>query len=83
MSVKCDICGKEFKNKAGLAGHKKIVHDEKTKKGKSLSEQKTGSECAHIWKRLTAEQLRMEDSDGKSLAAHGCKYYCAECGEVK
>jgi len=26
MSVKCDICGKEFKNTQGLRGHKNFVH---------------------------------------------------------
>ena len=26
MSVQCDICGKTFKNAAGLAGHKQFVH---------------------------------------------------------
>ena len=89
MSAKCDICGKEFKNKAGLAGHMKIVHDGRTNKPVLGADKlanvhvKETKGCQHIWKRLTAEQLRMEDSDGKSLAAHGCKYYCAECGEVK
>lgn len=88
MPVKCDICGKEFKNKAGLAGHMKIVHDE-TKKPVSGSDAllnvhgKETKGCQHIWKRLTMEQLRMEDSDGKSLADYGYKYYCADCGEVK
>ena len=24
--VKCELCGKEFKNNAGLAGHKQIAH---------------------------------------------------------
>lgn len=83
MSVKCDICGKEFKNNAGLAGHVAIIHATDTNKGKRPSDRKISGDCAHVWKRLTGEQLRMVDADGVSLAAHGCKYYCAECGEVK
>ena len=24
--IKCELCGKAFKNKAGLAGHKQLIH---------------------------------------------------------
>jgi len=30
--LKCDICDKTFKDKSGLAGHKKITHNVETKK---------------------------------------------------
>jgi len=30
--VKCDICGKIFKDKSGLAGHKRLSHSEGTRK---------------------------------------------------
>jgi len=30
--VKCDICGKTFKDKSGLAGHKRLSHSEETRK---------------------------------------------------
>jgi len=30
MAVVCEICGKKFKNRAGLAGHLLIVHQKKS-----------------------------------------------------
>ncbi|MEA4893578.1 MAG: C2H2-type zinc finger protein [Peptococcaceae bacterium] len=87
--IKCEICGKVFKNRAGLAGHMNIVHDERTKSTSKESDQlgsvrkeKTNG-CQHIWKKLTPEDLRKEDESGSSIQEQGYRYYCAECGELK
>ena len=37
MVIKCDICGKEFKNSQGLRGHKTFVHDKASSSSNSSS----------------------------------------------
>ena len=81
MSVKCELCGKEFKNKAGLAGHMTIVHGKGTKPVDRPSDRWT--DCEHVWKRLTVEQMRMIGPDGQSLGSHGYRHYCELCEEVR
>ena len=89
MPVKCEVCGKEFKNRAGLAGHMNIIHGEKTNKPAPGSDRQESIRakgtvgCQHIWKKLTPEQLRMVDESGSSVQDQGYKYYCAESGDLK
>lgn len=76
----CQICKKEFKNKAGLAGHMAIVHGQNS--GSKAKEKDSG--CQHIWRRLNNSELKMvEEKTGKSIYELGYLFVCRECGELR
>lgn len=77
----CKVCGKEFKNAAGLAGHMSAVHDmnggENWRKGKD----QTG--CKHVWRRLKPSELALVDDSGRSVESMGFLYECTVCGVLR
>lgn len=76
----CSICGKEFKNKAGLAGHLSIIHGKNG--GDRYKESK--SNCNHTWRRLTNSELKLiDESTGQNIYEMGYLFVCRECGELR
>lgn len=78
--VECSICGKKFKNKAGLAGHMSIIHGKNS--GSRYKESAGG--CNHTWRRLRESELQMRDEEtGKTVWELGYIYCCRDCGELR
>ena len=76
----CSICGKEFKNKAGLAGHLSIVHG----KNGGGRYKETKSSCTHTWRRLKESECNMMDVEtGQTVYELGYLFCCRECGELR
>lgn len=77
--VICQICKKEFKNRAGLAGHMVLAHgrdDEPAKKPRD-----TG--CDHVWRKLRPAELEWSDVDGKTIRELGFKFVCNKCKDLR
>jgi len=60
MRVKCEICGREFKNTQGLRGHKNFVHQLTSSSGKSAAPLATGQQPSKLEERLR----KLEDTVG-------------------
>lgn len=57
MTCKCEICGKELKNLAGLNGHKKAIH--KISPSKELNESKAAEKL--IQKEMVTESKEIRE----------------------
>lgn len=77
----CKICGKEFKNAAGLAGHMTLVHE--MKGGEKWKETKDKTGCKHLWRRLKPSELTMQDDQGRTVEDMGFLYECTICGTLR
>ena len=69
-AIKCDICGKEFKNKAGLSGHMRQVHHTDHRQ----NNQKPGGYGAPSF---TMEE-KIEDEPPQEQSGEN-NYICADC----
>ncbi|MFW5902335.1 MAG: hypothetical protein ACOCTT_00395, partial [archaeon] len=86
--VKCDICGKELKNKRGLKIHKSKAHkDEKNKKKreKKNKEAKKREKTVKVCPKCGSPRIDFASMNTKSIGTviglgTPNKYYCKDCG---
>ncbi len=63
--VKCDICGKEFKNTQGLRGHKNFVHSDKVSSIKKPVTQQLSSELEQPVTKLELLEFKLQQLETK------------------
>lgn len=81
---KCPHCNREFKNKAGLAGHIALKHPEISEAAKEMERQKKITVGhRHVWQRLSEYELNLVDGEGVTIRDRGYRYVCRDCDALK
>lgn len=80
---KCPHCEREFKNRAGLAGHIVLKHPEIAEAAKEAARQKQTTGHRHVWHRLSEYELNLVDAEGITMRDRGYRYVCRHCDTLK